>query len=168
METKDHKLDLDNLPEFEPPAELWGNILGAKLAEERRRFKWQASAMLCVTVIMAAALLRVSQPAEEMPAAMGLPLADSTVESGQLHAVMEESRRLEAALSELPQQSLPSWQRKAIRLNRMRVGLIDQQIARAYQEGVGSEAIESLWKQRTENMRQILETYDQAHLMTRI
>ena len=95
-------------------------------------------------------------------------MIDATLESGQLHAVIEESRRLEAALSELPQQGLPGWQSKAIRLNRMRVGLIDQQIARAYQEGMGAKAIEDLWKQRTQNMRQILGTYDQAHLMTRI
>ena len=168
MESKDESLNLDSLPEFEPPPELWGNILGAKLAEERRRFKWQAGAMLCVTAVMAVALLRVSQPTVEPPTLVGSPVIDGTLESGQLHAVIEESRRLEAALSELPQQGLPGWQSKAIRLNRMRVGLIDQQIARAYQEGMGAKAIEDLWKQRTQNMRQILETYDQAHLMTRI
>lgn len=167
MDSKDDRLNLDGLPEFEPPPELWGNILGAQLAQERRRFRWQASAMLCVTAIMAVALLQVGQRTAELPASETL-LTDKTLATSELHAVIEESRRLEAALSELPQQSLPTWQSKAIRLNRMRVGLIDQQIAQAYQEGMGPVAIENLWRQRTENMRQILQTYDRAHLMTRI
>lgn len=133
------KLDLRQLPVFEPDPALWSRIAAAHVRRRRVR-QWSFAAAATVLLgITAALLVRPAPPA-------GPSWADA----------QRESQALEAQWRQLADGGRPV----AVGLTRLRS--IDTALQAAYDRGAEATELEPLWKQRNDALRGLIARFQDA------
>lgn len=133
------RLDLRQLPVFEPDPALWSRIAAVHLRRRRVR-QWSFAAAATVLVGIAAALVVRPTPAP------GPSWAQA----------QSESQRLEAQWRQLADGGRPV----AVGLTRLRS--IDAALQAAYDRGAEAKELEPLWKQRNDALRGLIARFQDA------
>lgn len=130
-------IDVNALPEFQPPPELWVRIASAERARRHRRRSAFASAAAAVVVVLVAL---AAWPLRDPPAPV--------VAAGEV-----ESRRLEAEWLRVAGGSTPS--------STTRLRAIDAALQAAYDRGAAADEVEPLWRQRNDALRGLIASLQQ-------
>lgn len=141
---------LAQLPEFDPPASRWLDVIAAHRARAKRPPRWRP---------WAAAAVLVAGAAGALVAGLGRPGA-----TGTLVAEVERSRLLEQRLAEA------RVVRGAPALIAVEADLarVDGALQAAYDRGAAPAELEALWQQRTATLETLLAGYRHPDSLIRI
>ncbi len=147
------RVDLGQLPVFNPDAALWPRVLAGQLRHRRGQRVKHGAFSAAALVFACAAIVLLPHP---------LPPLQQQIAAGQ-----RESRTLEGQWQQIAR-SVPSATR-----NLTRVHMIDADLQAAYDSGAAAEDIAPLWRQRNQVLRSLIAQLhdtntDATALVTRI
>ncbi|MEM9533644.1 MAG: hypothetical protein AAGA23_22165 [Pseudomonadota bacterium] len=154
---------LAQLPEHDPPPQIWMRVLETRLAEQStrtRRSRLIAGGALAATLAMSIALglVLTQQPTPAQPPTVTIQAVP------QLAALMRRTEQLEQALRQQQEHfvQLASTQQQLVRSQQAQLIALDQALADAYARNLPEAQLARLWQRRVDLMADLVSIYDTA------